>query len=157
MGEVWERLREATHNDEALVAFLQQLLTVEPEPRSDFAKLVEGHPYLQPAIVPAAVSGNHAASLPAPPTPPLAVPRSPSPLLVAKDGPTVHGSSVEPVPGLPSVWWDPASPPVCRMASGAVYRYVTASPLQAGMHQTAVLCLPLSMSPCTLKLSSDDS
>ena len=41
MDELWDRLREATNNDEALVAFLQQLLTLDPEPRCDFTKLVE--------------------------------------------------------------------------------------------------------------------
>lgn len=46
MGEVWDRLRQATGNDAPLVAFLQRLLTLDPAARADFAGLTQ-HPYVQ--------------------------------------------------------------------------------------------------------------
>ena len=121
MDELWDRLREATDNDEALVAFLQQLLTLDPEPRSDFTKLVEGHSYLQPPHVPAPISPAPTAS--GVPGPLADVATSSTPLHVARDGPNLPTGVAEPIPGLPSVWWDPQLPPVCELTSGSVFRY----------------------------------
>lgn len=125
MDEVWAKLQEATHNDNALIAFLQHLLTVEPGPRANFGELVRTSSYLQDSV-----PVSPAASLPVSLTPPPAEPKT-APALQTVPGPYVDNHVVEhlePISGLPSVLWDPTAEAVCQLASGSVYRYITASP-----------------------------
>ena len=44
MEPIWDRLLQATDNDLPLLAFLQQLLTLDPHQRANFADLAN-HPY----------------------------------------------------------------------------------------------------------------
>lgn len=60
MEDVWDRLRQATNNDAPLLTFLQQLLSLDPAPRADFAALAN-HPYLQLDPPPALHSPSAAA------------------------------------------------------------------------------------------------
>ena len=142
MGEVWARLGEATHNDEPLITFVQQLLTLDPEPRARFGELVRTHPYLQPAPQP--VSVGQAPSLAAIPTPLAAGAVAPTPLQVASR-PNVDKVVVEqlrPLPGLPSVLWHPASVAVCQMSSGSVYRYSSLLAMSACAPRSSADLLP---------------
>lgn len=123
MDEVWAKLQEATCNDHALVTFLQQLMTVEPGPRANFGELVRTSSYLQGSVP---VSPRPAPSLPASLTLPPAEPTTALPLQTAP-GPFVDQHVVRhltPVPGLPSVLWDPSAEAVCQLSSGLVYRYI---------------------------------
>lgn len=68
MEGVWDRLRQATNNDAPLLGFLQQLLSLDPAPRADFAALAN-HPYLHldpPPVLPppsAAAAASDASGL----------------------------------------------------------------------------------------------
>lgn len=129
MDEVWAQLREATGNDHALITFLQQLMTVEPGPRANFGQLVRTSSYLQSSVP---FSPRPAPSLPAslrllPAEPTTALP------LQTVPGPFVDKHVVrhlKPVPGLPSVLWDPSAEAVCQLSSGLVYRYIMPLHLQ---------------------------
>ena len=61
MEDGWDRLRQATNNDAPLLAFLQQLLSLDPAPHADFAALAD-HPYLQLDPPPALHSPSAAAA-----------------------------------------------------------------------------------------------
>ncbi len=150
MTEIWDRLREATDNDEGLVTILQQLFTLDPEPRANFAALAE-HPYLQQAI-PTPVPGSdpenaaHSAGASSAVVDAHVSPSS-SPSLAAsaavKDAAalwvpdlrslatdmkpstvsdTDPTAGMQPIPGIPFLIWDPTSVAVCEVSSGVVYR-----------------------------------
>ena len=127
MDDVWARLRTATQNDEALVAFVQCLLTLDPGARANFGALVETHLHMQPASQPVPVPGSLAASSAAASTP------ASSTITVSRDAAIMPRldldkdvmQRLQSSPGLASVWWDPTSMPVCHLSSGSVYRYIT--------------------------------
>lgn len=127
MEEVWDRLCRATSNDVPLLAFLQQLLSLDPAPRAHFAALAQ-HPYLhldQPpqgdsplpaaaaaaasdAVVPAAVMPDEAvwkASL------------SLSGLCMPEEV-----ECMVPIPGIPFLVYNPIKKPLCATSSGGVHR-----------------------------------
>ena len=155
MDDVWARLCTATHNDEALLAFLQRLLTLDPEARADFGELVETHPYLQPASQPVPVPGSLAASSAAAST------AASNTVAVYKDAVTMQVAArldvdkdvmqrLQSLPGLASVWWDPTSVPVCHLSSGSVYRYMTLHVLGLCSCLPAVMCCPSCLRPLQL-------
>ena len=144
MDDVWARLRTATQNDEALVAFVQRLLTLDPGARANFGELVQTHPYMQPASQPVPVPGSLAASSAA-----VSAPAG-STITVSKDAATMPRLDVDKdvmqrlqsLPGLASVWWDITSVPVCHLSSGSVYRYITLLVLGLCAHLPPVMpCL----------------
>ena len=123
MEEVWDRLRQATGNDAPLVAFLQRLLTLDPAARADFEGLSQ-HPYVQPEQVhPSSVFGQ-AEEQPSAPTPapmPTGTALAEAVKLIPEMRPDI-AATLQTVPGMPYLVWDPAVDPVCDTASGQVYR-----------------------------------
>lgn len=144
MEDVWDRLRQATNNDAPLLAFLQQLLSLDPAPRADFVALAN-HPYLHldpPPVLhsPSATavasdaSGLAAAAQAASQLVMSAATTASGPAAVMTDGATLEDAvksipgmveqfdSLVAVLGIPFLVFDPTLNPVCETASGAVYR-----------------------------------
>lgn len=123
MEEVWDRLRQATGNDAPLVAFLQRLLTLDPAARADFAALSQ-HPYVQPEQAHPSAVFCQAETQPSATTPapmPTGTALSEAVKLIPEMRPDIP-ESLQTVPGMPYLVWDPAVGPVCETASGQVYR-----------------------------------
>ena len=121
MEEVWDKLHQAT-SDDALIEFLQRLLTLDPAARADFAALAN-HPYVQmePALLPASNAPRLGA-----PSPAMAalMPSSSELCKAVRTIPGLQGDTadaLQAVPGVLYLMWDPDSL-VCVTASGAVYR-----------------------------------
>lgn len=151
LGEVWDRLQRATDNDAPLLAFLQQLLSLDPAARADFATLAQ-HPYLrldQPHIHVSTSSMAAAAAASATVEPAVVMPDEaalraavmsiPTGMAkVSKDRSHPYWSSsrapctierddaeaerMVAVPGIPFLVFDPIGRPVCETASGTVFR-----------------------------------
>ena len=123
MEEVWDRLRKATSNDIPLVDFLQRLLTLDSNPRADFAALANDT-YVQtdiasPAVANAPIFDAPTASRVGP------MPSEGELSKAVRRIPGVQGhelDALESVPGIAFLVWDPAASPVCETASGAVCR-----------------------------------
>ena len=141
MQHIWDRLLQVTDNDLPLLAFLQQLLTLDPHLRArNFADLAN-HPYLHQIDLPASDSSSTPVhDIVALPTVPasqqvvstLTMSEHVSMPSVGKD---VAGR-LQPVPGMPSLLWNPSSEAVCHMSSGSVYRSAAAGSMQC----TALPC-----------------
>ena len=129
MNHIWERVLQATDNDKPLLAFLQRLLTLDPEQRANFADLAH-HPYLrQIDLLP--VSDSSVAAVSDTFALPAALPAVPAPQQVVSmpcEGKTIV-EGLQPVPDMPSLLWNPSSEAVCHMSSGSVYRSAAAGPL----------------------------
>lgn len=125
MEEVWDRLRRATGNDAPLLDFLQQLLSLDPSPRADFAALAN-HPYLHLHPEPMADSPSAAAAAAtAASGPAAAMPDAAALEEAVKSIPGVTDEQIEgmvAVLGIPFLVFDPSLSPVCETASGAVCR-----------------------------------
>ena len=134
MEDIWDQVLQATDNDKALLAFLQQLLTLDPHQRANFANLAH-HPYLHQPDLPVsdniATSVHDTVALPAVSAPQqvLSTPTMSNTVSVPSLGKDV-GGRLQQVPGMPSLLWDPSSQAVCQVSSGSVYRSAAAGLMQ---------------------------